>query len=177
MATKQSRGVLALLLAVIVLAGPACRSRKQTGEMEDAPGMVSVLPMNDPHTQHQLVSGFYGLESGVWRWTGPKFSVNLLPPPQSATRGCKLILKLVIPEPVIKNLNSVTLSAKVGDTSLAPETYNHTGDYSYTRDVPSSALGANSVRVDFWLDKFLPPSGDDKRQLGIIVNQVRFDPA
>ena len=165
-----------VLLAALVLIAPACRSRKQTGEVEDAPGMVSVLPMNDGHARKQLVSGFYQVESGVWRWTGPKFSVNLQPPAQSATQGAKLALKLVIPDVVIQKLNVLTLSAKVGDTSLPPETYNKPGDYTYTRDVPSSALQANAVRVDFWLDKAMPGTAGDQRQLGVVVQQVGLTP-
>jgi hypothetical protein len=116
------------------------------------------------------------LESGVWRWTAGKFAVNLLPPAQSATHGAKLTFKLVVPEPVIQKLNSVTLSAKVGDASLPPETYTKSGEYLYTRDVPASALRVNSVRVNFSLDKFLAPSSADNRELGIIAEQVALEP-
>ena len=175
MAIKARRIGGVVLLVVVVSTLPACRSRKQTGEIEEAPGMVSVLPMNDPHTRTQLVSGFYGVESGTWRWTGPKFSVNLQPPPQSATHGAKLVFKLTVPESTIQHLNVITLSAKVGDTPLAPETFAKSGDFTYSRDVPSSALQANSVRVDFWLDKFMPPTGADQRQLGIVAQQIGLE--
>ena len=176
MVIERRRIFCSALLAAVVLGGAACRSRKQTGEVEDVGGMVSVLPMTDGHAKHQLVSGFYDVEGGAWRWTAQKFSVTLQPPAQSATNGAKLALKLVIPGPLIQKLNAITLSAKVGDTSLPPETYNKSGEFTYSRDVPSSALQANSVRVDFWLDKSIPPTGGDQRQLGIVVSQVGLEP-
>jgi len=153
-----------------------CRSQKQKGVVEDAPGMVSVLPMNDDHAKKQLVSGFYDVESGAWRWTAPKFSVSLQPPAASATRGARLVLKLVIPETLIQKLNTIMLSAKVGDTSLPPRTFNKSGEYTYTQDVPSTALQANSVLVNFWLDKSMPPTASDRRELGIVVQQVGLEP-
>jgi hypothetical protein len=86
--------------------------------------------------------------------------------------GAVLELHLTVPPPAIQKLGSITLSATAGDAALAPETYSKTGDYVYRRDVPASALTGDSVRIDFQLDKAVPPSEADKRELGIIAASV-----
>ncbi len=150
---------------------PACR-KPVSGTGDDRSPFASSVRMNDPRAQRQLVSGIYNVENGAWRWTSSKFSVALQPPPGADTKGAKLALKLSIPDSTIHQLNVVTLSAKVGDTSLPPQTFNKHGDYTYEADVPSTELRSAPVRVDFWLDKSIPPSSTDRRELGIIVNQV-----
>lgn len=171
----NKRRALCISLAAIALSLWACRSHKSVSEVDEPGDMVSTLPMYDPHAGKQLVSGFYDLENGAWRWTAPKFSVDLLPPAQAATKGAKLTLRLVLTDQEIQQLNNLTVSAKVGDTTLPPETYNKSGSYTYTRDVPAAALATNSVHIDFWLDKSLPPVGNDRRQLGIVVSQVGLE--
>lgn len=177
--TKQTRvrfaaGTLGLIL---MSATPACHKshHRQVETEEESPRPASMLAMNNPHAAAQLVAGFYGLESGSWRWTAGKFSVALRPPTGAMVNGARLQLLLTVPEPVIQKLNNTTLSAKVGDTPLEPETYNRSGDYTYSREVPGAALQGDSVRVDFSLNKAIPP-GEDRRELGIIVRQVGLLP-
>ena len=55
------------------------------------------------------------------------------------------------------------------------ETYTAAGPYVYKRDVPGSLLGADSVKVDFQLDKAMPPNDQDKRELGVVVNSVALE--
>lgn len=158
-------------LTCLLVSAPGCK--KPAGEPgDDRSPFSSAFRMNDPRAQRQLVTGVYNIENGAWRWTAAKFSVSLQPPPGSDTKGAKLALKLNIPDSAIKQLNIITLSAKVGDTSLPPQTFNKGGDYTYEADVPSMALQSAPVRIDFWLDKSVPPSSMDHRELGIIVNQV-----
>jgi hypothetical protein len=164
------RATCALLLLAVALA-PACKGRKvrSGGTDEGTPGMASVLNMGDPKVEPQLVTGFYGVEAGAWRWTGKVFTVTLKPPAASAQKGAKLSLKVTVPPGVIEKNKNVTISATAGNAALAPETYTTPGDYVYVRDVPASALAGDSIRVDFTLDKVMPPAGADIRELGIIV--------
>ncbi len=83
--------------------------------------------MGDPKQEKQLVSGFYGIEANSWRWTGKDFTVSLKPPAGSAVQGATLVFALSIPQVVIDKLKSVTLSASIDGTPLAPETYSHDG--------------------------------------------------
>ncbi|HSW48834.1 MAG TPA: hypothetical protein VLH09_01605, partial [Bryobacteraceae bacterium] len=90
--------------------------------------------------------------------------------------GARLVLRFSIPEPVLKELATVRLSAKVGDVPLPAQEYRAPGDQVYTRDVPAQALGKSIVPVEFVLDKYLPPGKVDQRELGVVVTVVGFEP-
>ena len=62
-----------------------------------------------------------------------------------------------------------------GGSALPPETYTTAGDYFYVREIPASLLTGDSLRVDFQLDKAIPPSSSDIRELGIIVLTVGLE--
>ena len=87
-------------------------------------------------------------------------------------KGAKLQLKLTVPSIVIERLKAISLSATVNGGVLPAETYSRPGGYLYVRDVPPAALTAEAVRIDFQLDKAIPPGGGDLRELGIIVLSV-----
>jgi len=162
---------LMVLVIAVALAPAACKTRKvrvQATE-EETPRLASSVSMGDPKAETQLVSGFYGVEAGAWRWTGKQFTVLLRAPSGSAQKGGRLQLKLTVPPVVIDKLKAISLSASANGAALPPESYTQPGDYIYTRDVPPSALTGESVRVDFQLDKAIPPSGSDLRELGIIA--------
>ena len=170
----------ALALALTLAAAGCKREQKavhvQQPEEELAPRLASAVSMADPKLEPQLLSGFYGIEGNAWRWTAKKFSVALRTPANAAQNGATLNLSLSIPQVVVDKLKSVTLSAMAGDSALAPETYSKSDQYIYKRDVPPAALKRGSVRIDFTLDKAIPPSGADLRELGIIVSNVTLEP-
>ena len=170
-------GCLLMVLAPMIAVFDACTDQKvkvQATE-EETPPMASAVSMGDPKTETQLVSGFYGLEAGAWRWTAKQFSVVLHPPPGSDRKGAKLQLKLTVPAIVSERLKTVSLSATVNGGVLPAETYSRPGGYIYSRDLPPGALTSDAVRIDFQLDKAIPPSGGDLRELGIIVLSVALE--
>jgi hypothetical protein len=149
---------------------------KETVEETPATTLVPVIVnMGDPKQEKQLVSGFYGIEANSWRWTAKDFTVSLRPPAASAAQGAKLVFALSIPGVVIDKLKSVTLAASINGTALAPETYAHDGQFEYKRDVPSSVLAGNAARVEFHLNKSMPPAGGDARELGIVARSVGLE--
>jgi hypothetical protein len=169
----------ALVLA-LVLAPVGCKREQkvvhvQATEEETAPRLAASVPMSDPRLEPQLTSGFYGIEGNAWRWTAKKFSVTLRSPSGGAQNGATLDLELTVPPVVVEKLKSVTLSANAGDRALPPETYTKPGQYSYKRDVPPAALAKGTLRVDFSLDKAIPPGGGDLRELGVIVSAVSLE--
>jgi hypothetical protein len=85
-----------------------------------------------------------------------------------------LELRLTVPQTSIAKLGSLTLTATVDATALAPETYSKAGDYTYRRDVPANLLAGDAVRVDFQLDKAIPPGDVDQRELGVVAASVRL---
>jgi hypothetical protein len=168
------------LMAACILTG-ACRGKHQRTTVENeepaeaTPRFASALKMNDPAAPTQLVKGFYGLESGTWRWTAGHFSVMLRSPLAAAQHGATLTFNLTVPDVVIQKLGSVTLSSSVGTAKLKSETYSKPGAYTFTADVPAEQLSKETVIVDFALDKALPPGAADQRELGIIATSVALE--
>lgn len=168
----------ALLVLCMLLASTACKPKKKRAPLEplnQAGLMASMINVADPHSTLQLTRGFYGIESGAWRWTARTFSATLRPPRNASQNGARLVLKLAIADAVIGKLKSVRLSASVNGLELPPEEYTKPGEYTYSRDVPPTALKNDAVMADFTLDKALPPSASDQRELGVIVSAIGFE--
>jgi|SRR5271166_1178741 len=166
------------LLATMVLATEGCRNRRKAAAkpVTDNGRLVSVVNVVEPRTAGQLIRGFYPVESESWRWTMKQFMVTLATPPDAARRGASLELKFAIPEVIFNRLGPMAVSAAINGVALPPESYSKAGDYTYTRDVPASALSGDAVAVQFAVDKGLPPSEQDHRELAIVVTSVGLFP-
>jgi hypothetical protein len=171
----------AFILAGTLLLTGACRGKHsrttvENEEPEGGPRIASSFKMNDPAAApQQLVKGFSGLESGTWRWTAKNFTALLRPPIAASQRGAVLNFALVIPDVVIQKLGSVTLTATCGTTKLKSETYSKPGNYTFSADVPPDLLVKETASFDFALDKALPPSANDVRELGIIAISIGLE--
>jgi len=163
-----------ILLAALLVAAPACKRAhvSHVDTVEEPPRLASLVHMNDRTMAGQLTTGFYDIENNAWRWTMQKFAVTLRPPARSAQQGAWLDFRLTVPPPAIQKLGRITLSASAGGAALAPETYSRAGEYAYRRDIPASALAADSIRIDFELDKAIPPGDVDKRELGVVASSI-----
>jgi hypothetical protein len=164
------------LAALIWLATPACKSPKRPLQRTDEPIFSSVASAGDPREALQFRKGFYAVEANSWRWTSKHFEVALSPPHHQPGKDVQLVLRFTIPEVILKSLQSIRLSAAINGVQLPPQEYAKFGDYAYVRDVPASQLTGDRVLVDFDLDKALPPTAADNRELGIIVTQVGLIP-
>lgn len=131
--------------------------------------------MADARAAVQLTHGFYDPEQGSWRWTAKQFSAVLRAPSTAKEKGALLVFKFAIPDASIQQLKSLTLSAKVNGAGLEPETYTKPGDYTYQRDISASLLSTDVVTVDFLLDKALPPTSTDLRELGVVAQAVGLE--
>jgi len=180
---RQSRlsflsGGLALALALAPLGckrEPAKPAKVAPAEAEAAP-LASMVRSSDVAQEAQLLDGFYSIEAKAWRWTAKQFRVVLRPPIGAAQTGATLDMALTVPQVALDHAKSITLSASVEGTPLAPETYAKAGQYEYKRDVPASALTKQAVRIQFSLDNAIPPAGAEHRELGIIVASVGLQP-
>jgi hypothetical protein len=173
---------LPLVLAVFAVAYfPAgCKSKPKANHPvhvveEEKTTLATMVHVADPRASSQLISGFYDIEQGSWRWTGKKFSVVLAIPENVAQKKISLVFKMAVPEPVIQQLKSVTLTASVNGVALAPESYRKPGEYVFTREVDAKALGGASAQVEFALDRVLAPGANDSRELGLVATSVGFD--
>jgi hypothetical protein len=164
-------------LVTLAFAPLGCKRKKAVAQPAgEATGMASTVHMGDPKTEAQLISGFYGIEDNAWRWTGRQFSLVLRPPFGWAQKGGTLQLRLTVPPVIIERLKTISLSATIDGSTLPPETYTQPGDYTYMREVSPELLAGGSVRVDFQLDKSMPPSGADLRDLGVVVLSAGLEP-
>ncbi len=161
---------LTLLLIPLMLAAPGCKRRNRSSGQTQL--LASSIYAGDPNVAGHFAKGFYEPEQGAWRWTGKEFAVDLSPPLHSDQKGAQLVMKLAVPDAVIQKLTSLQLSAAIQGYKLEPQIYTKPGQYTYTRDVPADKLQSDAVRIDFALDRALPPTDADKRQLGIIVSEV-----
>ena len=162
-----------LILIATLLTVTACRGRHSQTEVkneepETGPRYASMIKMADPATQTQLLTGFYAVESG-WRWTAGNFSLMLRSPVGSAQHGATLSFSFTVPEPAIKRLGPITLTASVSNRKIGSETYSKPGPYTFHADVPPSVLAKETVVIDFSLDKSIPPDATDRRELGVIA--------
>lgn len=170
--------LLPLLLICFLASVPvACKRRRhRTPVQETDNGMLATMvSAADPRAETQFVKGFYPVENGAWRWTSRQFTMILRPPKLASEKGARLVLKFSIPDLVIEKLHSMTLSAALNGVAIAPQEYTKPGELTYARDVPASALAGDAVKVEFTLDKALPPSPVDQRELGVIVNAAGFE--
>jgi hypothetical protein len=112
-------------------------------------------------------TGFYILEKGGWRWTMRDFSLTF----PGSHPGASLTLHVNVPDVAIQKSGPITLSMRAGDHALAPETFSRAGDFTITRTLEP----AWGNRFDFHMDKTLPPTPSDARELGIIFVGARLD--
>ncbi|MGD0365389.1 MAG: hypothetical protein ABSC93_31285 [Bryobacteraceae bacterium] len=176
-AHRVSIGAAILVLSLALVPAGCKRHKPVTARtVEEAPPLASTIATADSRTAAQLVSGFYGIEQNSWRWTAGRFSVLLHPPQNAGTKGAMLQLKFAIPDVSLAKLKTITLTAYVNGTPLPPETYTQAGQFLFSREVPANLLVDDTARIDFSVDKTMPPTPADRRELGVVVSMVGLQP-
>jgi len=168
--------VLLFLLPALILTTGGCKRKRRAQAASDEPitSLATVLNTADPRVAPQLLHGFHTIEGNAWRWTAGDFAAVLKPPAGADQKGATLVFRFVIPDTSMRQLQSVTLSASVNGTQLPPETYTAGGEYTYSRDVPPDALKKDSATVEFTLDKYVHPTGAERRDLGVVASMIGF---
>jgi hypothetical protein len=137
---------------------------------------ASEIKVADLRARRQLIFGFYDADSsGGWRWCAPVFSVALNPPDSYVERPrmpAKLSLELFFPQPEIDVLGPITLTASTDGRVLGRTTYTKAGSHLFTATVPAEVLHTNMLPVLFSLDKFIPASKADPRNLGAVITSI-----
>jgi hypothetical protein len=142
--------------------------------IEEAPALPSRIQAADPGTSKQFTKGVYDLEDNSYRWAAPKFSVMLGTPPSAMKKGAWLVLDFNLPDVSIHTLKNMTVTAKIGDVALPPETFYSPGQHQYRHEVSASAFTHEVTPVDFTTDKFLQPP-NDRRSLAFLVTAVALE--
>ena len=160
-----------LAACAILLATTACQ---RLSEPVPPARTAIMLSASDPRADSQLLNGFYPLFLDH-RWTQGRFSARLMPPKDAARKGAVLVAVFGIADAAIQNLHSIELTPTVEGVALPPERYTKAGDFTYAHDVPAGALTKEAVVVTFTLDKTLPPSGNEHRELGVNLSMLGFE--
>ncbi|MDP8982134.1 MAG: class I SAM-dependent methyltransferase [Acidobacteriota bacterium] len=107
----------------------------------------------------KLLEGWHPLEQSSFRWTERRFALELKRPPSSKLR---FNFKLMFPGPV-------TLSARVNGKETTPVTFTGEDDHSFEIDLPHAERYLSPIRIDFAVDKGMPPVEMDTRELALLV--------
>jgi predicted small lipoprotein YifL len=170
----MKRYLLCLVVAAAAAASSGCGRKgppeaSQTASTEGR--LASRVRTGDPRAAQQLVTGFYAIENGAWRWTGRKFEVELGVPAGAATSGAVLECRFNMPPTSVEKLKTQTLSASIGGEPLKPATLDTAGLFTYSREIPANLLAGSTVKVAFELDKALKPDNGDARELGVVASE------
>ena len=166
-----------LPLAALWLFG--CSGTAQLEPVEAAPSAetpalpLSVVHVADPRVADQLVDGFHQLEGRGWRWTEQRFAVRLEPPPPVPFHSPTLEFVFTVSESTIVALGKVTVSVSLEGVKLGSKTVSEPREnIVFTSNVPSRLIETKPLLAEFSLDKAVPPSEQDRRELGIIAISV-----
>lgn len=118
----------------------------------------------------RFLSGWHNAEERGARWTERRFSVGFRLPQTDLLP--RIRLHFYLPGSSIEKLGSVTIEARVKNTVLPKETFSAAGQHVYARDLPPGLFDGGMARFDFELDKTIPPSETDLRELGIVVTAI-----
>ena len=151
--------------AIVLLVLFGCHNVKQP---------VSNLNVADETTANQLLSGFWWVESGSWRWTAREFAAALQPPEDAENRGATLYLHLYIPDSQIDSLGAMTLTATAEDQELQSETFSKGGTYIFTCEIPRDLMATSILPVKFSFDKALTPLEAGGRELAAVVTGIEL---
>ena len=133
---------------------------------------LSCLRMADIRSRPQLISGWYTIEDGNWRWMAKDAEVALRPP---ADAPLTFEMQLYFPGDYMRNAGGpVTVSLAAGDAPLAEATYTEPGGYLLSKPVPRNRLSFPLTRLSIHLNRALPPAGADLRELGVVVQRLGF---
>ena len=166
----------AALGSVLTVAGCKRRDPVRLQETDESPiVLASTVHMADPKTAIQLLKGFHGVEHNAWRWTMGRFAVTLKAPPAANQKGATLAMKFSLPDAVIAQVKSTTLTASTSGKEIANQTYKASGEYTFTADVPASAFTSDALTVDFALSNFLAAGTADGRELGLVVSTIALE--
>jgi tRNA (mo5U34)-methyltransferase len=118
-----------------------------------------------PAQAFHLERGWHELEYGTARWTERRFSVRLDIPVPLGPAALRFLFHL--PEALVERRPLTRLRAIVNGSPLLPEEFTAPGEHEYTATIPSVAAG--SALLEFELDFAIGPTGEDQRELGVMV--------
>ena len=149
-----------------------CDSNLPSVAAEFAHPQLSYLNMGDIRSKPQLTGGWYPVEDGAWRWTAKEAEAVLRVPARS---GVAFEMQLFFMPDYMKLAGSpVTVSVFINDKPLTEENYVQPGGYRLAKAVPHDLMSSTAAKVSIRLNRMLPPTGPDERELGVVVERLGF---
>lgn len=140
-------------------------TRSATAPVSDP--SLSYLHLGDLRARPQLLGRWYPIEDGGWRWMGKQAQAVLRTPQESPV---DFELRLFFPKAHPQRAGGpVTVSVLLEDDLLVERTYRAAGAYTIRQPVPPGSLPHPVTRVSIRLDRAVPPTGEDRRELGAVV--------
>ncbi|MGQ9916763.1 MAG: hypothetical protein ACUVS7_05025 [Bryobacteraceae bacterium] len=167
----------AVVAATLLLASAGCRQARHPDPsltIEEPAALRAVIDTTNPADEGQLLDGFYTLDPSGWRWSAPQFTITLGVPEELRGRDARLEFELIVPDAAAKDLEGLTITARVGDHELPAWRSRGAGAQTAVFPVPAAVLNEDGIVVDFTLDRFVPPRGAETRRLGVIPRQFRL---
>lgn len=121
----------------------------------------------------ELLHGWHEAEGSGWRWTEARFA--------AATRGIapgrpvSVRLKLFVPPLLAERSGPVTMRLAANGTACAPSTFSGSGGFTFERRLPAAVVPGQELRLEFSLDRAIPPDSQDGRERGVIVAALEVE--
>ncbi len=132
----------------------------------------SYIRTNDLRAAPQLLSGWYQVEEGSWRWMARRSEAVLAAPKRSPS---KFEVELALPNGHLALTGPVKLTVLFNHQWFAEQTYAAEGPGALGRTVPPGLLVSGPLLVTLEVNKARPPGvGGDQRELGAIVLGLGF---
>jgi hypothetical protein len=139
------------------------------------PELLSYLHLGDIRTRAQLVSGWYAMEDGAWRWMSNQAEATLRPLPN---RAQQFELQLFFPPDFMDRAGApVTVSVRLNGRPFTSAFYYAPGGQTLAAPVPPELLTQPVTRVTIRVSPSIRPTAKDLRTLGAVVQGLGFVPA
>jgi hypothetical protein len=140
------------------------------------PELLSYLRLGDIRSRAQLISGWYAIENGAWRWMAPEAEATLRPLPDQAVQ---FELQLFFPPDFMRHAGSpVTVSVMLNGKPFTSAMYFEPGGHTLAKRIPPELLGElftwPTTHVSIRVNPYIPPSATDQRALGVVVQGLGF---
>ena len=136
------------------------------------PETLSYLHLGDIRSRAQLVSGWYAIEDGAWRWMAPEAEATLHPLPDVAAQ---FELQLFFPPDFMQRAGSpVTVSVALNGKPFTKALYFEPGGHTMAKRVPPELLTSPTTSVSIRVNPYVPPTATDQRALGAVVQGLGF---
>ncbi len=128
--------------------------------------------MGDIRCKPQLLSGWYPIEDGAWRWMAGQAEAVLRTP---AGVPLRFNMQLYFPPNHMQRAGGpVTVSIKINGKPLTEETYSQPGEHRFSQAVLPDLPTFPASKVSIRLNRTMPPSDSDQRELGAVVLGLGF---